>query len=1142
MAGRLVVSESGGSVRVGVEGIDGEHEVYGSCVVAFDVAFGPKEFDELRWYLEEYLYAPYGAYGEHGIEIEQRLQRWGEELFESLFGEGKPGRPAYLRTRAAEVPPELLIRSDTPQFLGLPWELIKDPAQPTPLALDFAALDRTLATPGPAWSKFSAPSDVLRVLIVIARPDGLDDVRYRMIARPLLDLLDALNGEVVIDVLRPPTLEMLDSRLRAATEARRPYHVVHFDGHGTFASEGPGRNCGYLLFENEHGGEHPVPVNVFAPVLRYARVPLIVLNACRSGMQGDNGTEDAIATRLSDDGASSVVSMAYSVNVDAAAEFMAAFYQALFDGKSVSEAVSAGRRRLHRQPLRPSPKGRLPLQDWIVPVHYARAPVSLPALVRAAQPDLPSLDTLLDAKRRPGQPYAGSSRNAAEAALQAVGKFVGRDEAFFSLERALRTQHVVVVHGFGGTGKTELAKGFARWWQMSGALGNTDWVFFHSFEPGMAAFGLDRVLSEIGSSLYPDFMAKTSGPQQRRDIILQLVRTQRMLLIWDNFESVFSMPDQSRATPPMDEEERALMHSFLLDVAQNAQSGIIITSRSDEPWLGPDRNPIRRLRLVGLARDEAVELADALLEPYPNSRAWREHPDFEALLEWVDGHPLSLRLLLPQLEHKHPSTLLAEIRGMGNLPEGYAGPDRLHSLSVSIKYSLDHLARSMHDRLPALSLFEGVVDCVVLSAFSDDPAVPAPFAGIGPTDWLATLEQLAAIGLLTAIGGGLYHLHPALPAYLAADWRESAGPGYATERAAAETSMLSAYSRFAEWLGVKFRTGDAQLVATIVGWEWRTMGSFLSAALRLSRFRAAQSLISRMHWFFNTRGLVEESRNWLLRCVREVEKIPPADRPLGTDAASLWFYSTSTLGELLIGEDVHAARAVYDKLRKDVERLPKTELRQSYLSSIYHQLGVILSFIGDQTAAARWIRKSLTLAGHDDKTNISATYHQLSVIAVRNGDNKAGETWCRKAIAVSEEVNDQASLAKNNYQLGVIYQLQDRFEDAQHQYRLCYDIEMLVGDRRGACETIYQMGRLARRANHPDIAELRYRDSLKLAEALQYKELMALNYHELGQLSEEHNRPAAEVWFRKSLALFESLHDEQRAEMLRDAIVRVAET
>jgi hypothetical protein len=48
-----------------------------------------------------------------------------------------------------------------------------------------------------------------------------------------------------LDVLRPPTYEQLATALGLAKENGRPYHIVHFDGHGVYADpknlEGAGK-------------------------------------------------------------------------------------------------------------------------------------------------------------------------------------------------------------------------------------------------------------------------------------------------------------------------------------------------------------------------------------------------------------------------------------------------------------------------------------------------------------------------------------------------------------------------------------------------------------------------------------------------------------------------------------------------------------------------------------------------------------------------------------------------------------------------------------------------------------------------------------------------------------------------------------
>ena len=199
--------------------------------------------------------------------------------------------------------------------------------------------------------------------------------------------------------------------LAEAAEAGEPFQVVHFDGHGVLAGRraagagAPGmyqdtESEGVLVFQAADGGRDPVPASRVAQVLAAARVPVVVLNACQSGAVGKE-LEAAVATRLLHGGAASVVAMAYSVYAVAAAEFMAAFYERLFAGDTVSAAVTAGRQRLFRHARRPSPKGDLPLADWVVPVHYLRREVRFPGLVTARPAGAPSLEEALDQLRRP---------------------------------------------------------------------------------------------------------------------------------------------------------------------------------------------------------------------------------------------------------------------------------------------------------------------------------------------------------------------------------------------------------------------------------------------------------------------------------------------------------------------------------------------------------------------------------------------------------------------------------------------------------------------------------------------------------------------------------------------------------------------
>jgi hypothetical protein len=366
-------------------------------------------------------YSSYNVLGLPGgdalIEAEEGwFQAWGGRLFESLFGPGRPGRDAYL-TAAGSPPYEFWLSSTDPRFLGLPFELMREPGKPEPLALTIAGINRTL--PGPTAPLELQHSESLRVLMVIARPLGEKDAAYRSVARPLFEKVQAVAGKVAIDLVRPPTFTELEQRLRAAKAAGRSYDILHFDGYGTFGTGGrasphmfkQAEAKGFLLFEGDKEQDRLIAAADFGALMDEAGVPLVVFNACRSGqLAGGIRPEATVATRLMQGGTAAVVAMSFAVYVRAAAEFMAAFYEALFEGETVARAIQRGRLQLRRANLRPSPRGDMPLQDWCVPVHYSRREVAFSTLRREPkQRSGLSLEESLDCLRAEERKHAADA-------------------------------------------------------------------------------------------------------------------------------------------------------------------------------------------------------------------------------------------------------------------------------------------------------------------------------------------------------------------------------------------------------------------------------------------------------------------------------------------------------------------------------------------------------------------------------------------------------------------------------------------------------------------------------------------------------------------------------------------------------------
>ncbi len=1092
--------------------------------------------EELRWYLEDYLRAPFGVYEDQGPGIAARLPDWGQAVFEAVFGPG-PARDAYQRMRARPAGVQVVFRSGSASLLGLPWELMRDPARELPLVLDagVAGIDRSLPTAELGAAFEVAGGGRLRVLMVISRPAGVEDVGFRIIARPLLERLEAVRGQVDLVVLRPPTLDALAQTLVEAVDSGEPFQVVHFDGHGVLVGRRAGAGAprmfqdaaaeGVLVFQAADGGPDPVPASRVAQVLAASRVPVMVLNACQSGAVGKQ-LEAAVATRLLQGGAASVVAMAYSVYAVAAAEFMAAFYERLFAGDTVSAAVTTGRQRLYRHPRRPSPKGDLPLADWVVPVHYLRREVRFPGLTTARSAGTPSLEEALDQLADAGTGDAGG-------VLAPMGMFTGRDGLFYELETAARLQKVVILQGPAGTGKTELAKAFGRWWQDTGGVDRPQWVFWHSFEPGLASFGLDGVIAEIGLAVFGPGFARLDAAR-RTGVVEGFLRDRRALLIWDNFESVRSVPDPSAATPPLDEAGCQQLRGFLYKLAAGGRSAVLVTSRSEENWLdegtgsGPGgtagRVTVRRIRVAGLTPQEATVYAGDLLAPYPAAAPRRAGRAFGELMQWLDGHPLSMRLLLPHLDTTEPGVLLAGLHGTAPLPDWDDGQGgRLTSLPASLGYSHDHLNPAHQRLLAAVCLFRDVAAANVLTVFSAAKGVPQRFQGASREVWGEVLAAAAGAGLLTGLGGSVYRLHPALPAYLAARWCAEEGAGYDGQRVAATRALLSAYAELSGWLLQQIESGDAGLAHAVIGLQQRTMGYLLGYALDSQSWDKALQITQPLTRYWDGRGLYAEAVAWTDRVRLATEDADGTPPELDSDAGRLWlgFAGAQAQRQMYSGR-LDAAERTLREILAMLQAEPASP-QQRQLAGVYHNLGMAAQAQGRPKEAADWCTRSLAIKEKlGDRPGMAASYHLLSMVAQARGRPKEAADWCTRSLAIFKELGDRPNVAIVCDQLGMAAQAQGQLKEAADWCTRSLAIKEKLGNRPEIAISYHQLGNLAFQRGRLEEAEDWYTRSLAIKEELGDRPKMATTYAMLGQLAEARGRPGqALAWMVRCMALFD---------------------
>lgn len=151
------------------------------------------------------------------------------------------------------------------------------------------------------------------------------------------------------------------------------------------------------------------------------------------------------------------------------------------------------------------------------------------------------------------------------------------------------------------------------------------------------------------------------------------------------------------------------------------------------------------------------------------------------------------------------------------------------------------------------------------ATFPRFPTFRSVFAGargrIGQWCWTGA----AGVGLLTPLGADMYGIHPALPAYVAQQWRREEPDYYPQQRIAADAALLDAYAAVAQPLNA----------------------------------------------YWDARGLYDEARGWVDRARLALETADGTPPPVDDPAGALWLF--------LIGSHANRERIAYH--REQLQRL-----------------------------------------------------------------------------------------------------------------------------------------------------------------------------------------------------------------------------
>jgi tetratricopeptide (TPR) repeat protein len=1034
---------------------------------------------ELRWYQEDFLDYPFHPETDHADKVVDALQQWGLLAFSALFG-SMHGRDWFKdATRNGHEQLRLIISSDDPRILGWPWEALRDPETDV-LALGCQIERKLNQNADPLPLSATLPEDKVNILLVTARPFEAD-VGYRSISRPLIDLIENQQLPASVTLLRPPTFDQLLEHLR---EHPDNYHILHFDGHGGYGDAHNSSDqhrlkglMGQLVFETADGKPDYVTAEKLGCLLREHRIPAVVLNACQSAMVDGRAVDPfaSVAAALLKAGVRSVVAMAYSLYVSGAQQFLPAFYRRLFEQGSVTEAVRSGRQQMFRNQGRVCARGSYNLQDWLVPVIYQQDTLDF-RFATAAVP-LPSSDVN-------SLPEEADDRN------NAYG-FIGRDKVLLSLERAMRRPPAgILIHGLGGSGKTTLVRGFIRWRVQTRGL--EQGRFWFSFSEIRSA---EYIFNRIGESLFGDNFI-TISLQQKVDVLTQILCEHPFLIVWDNFESARGI-DGSAVAGLLSEDDQQLLKRFL-EKLRGGKTKILITSRGEEEWLGSSNRC--KLHIGGLYGEERWEFCQIILNDL-GKIINRDDPELVKLMNALDGHPLMMRMVVPQLADYTATDLLVALNK--NLEAlGLSGNESWDKLQATVRFATQLLPEDLQPLLLPLSLHDHFVTAYALELIAKEIDSAWDRKKV-----VKFLRIMVSAGLVSAVGDGVFEIHPAFKVFIHT-WNSQL------------TNEL-----YILW-SLAFIEQFGQLADMIAHMPFHDQLAYIKL------FEAS---------FYSARNLAELFKNDL--CVNAINQllaiysINISNYSVAKELYQRILYHSQQCGLAMqessachqLGIIAHrqvdfpSAEIWYKKSVSITERLEQYDMA----AKTYHQLGKNSFSQQDLDNAEYWYNKALKIKiNKPNSESIAMTYHELGVIAYNRGDFAVAEDYLTKAVKIFSNLDIKNELARTYNELGNIAFMQNISDAAEKWYQKCLDISEDIGDELQMASVYAHLGNCALHREDYNGSSSYYHKALSIFENHRDDLNAARAYMSLGDINMKQKLfEPAELWYSKALKVMNNLND-----------------
>ena len=707
------------------------------------------QLSDIQWILEDFPLVSSPRANKIAQRINGDIHLIGKRLGMWLFS-GSGHRDSILSALSDHgvVSGLRVIVSEAPGENWMPWELMTLPGMGIPLALKCAVFCRSPFFNDAVVSRdlhFSGPidnRDLVRVLIVIARPLADKDVPFRSVASRVLKAFSGRSDvNVRISVLRPPTFGSLKEELMTAKKDGVPYNVVHFDGHGVYRTGAFSAQLkGFLCFEAEQPAlQEDIDGVTMGKLLVESGVQLFLMNACRSGyseassdVEGveKNVVFNSLAEEMISTGLQNILAMGVNVFVATAAHIVATTFAALACGRTLGEAVTLARLRRYER----IEEGASNEHDWLVPICFEKSPVRFGPYGEK----VPVVDIEVNTATEPNQWTLGKTNAPSQL-------FIGFDEVLLELDRSFLDTLCVELVGVAGSGKSTVSVEFARWISATGGY-PTQKVSSAIYEakvdsetlageppransfpsPVSLVYDLEefRCFEELEIFILNqicEFLGLRDAAKYDAESIFSFFSGKSLLWVFDHVSSVTTETSPGDLWPPEDIKK---FREYVLNL-NKFNSRVLLVGRS--PFWAESSS---KVFINGLSVSARTELACFEAERI------RMVPSLQAFLDWTEGNPtlvLAIKELLLEekfLDIEDAQKLIANFRSptdeVASILDEWSERSRVEVFNAPIqRLELPILMGMFHGNLTQhdWSVFFGVSDSIGLSFSEEDEPV-----------------------------------------------------------------------------------------------------------------------------------------------------------------------------------------------------------------------------------------------------------------------------------------------------------------------------------------------------------------------------------------------------------------------------------